>query len=36
MIDFYTNPRSRGAIARWMLEEIGAALCDASLNLAPR
>lgn len=23
MIDFYTNPRSRGAIARWMLEEIG-------------
>lgn len=25
MIDFYTNPRSRGAIARWMLEEIGQA-----------
>lgn len=24
MIDFYTNPRSRGAIARWMLEEVGA------------
>lgn len=23
MIDFYTNPRSRGAIAQWMLEEIG-------------
>ena len=23
MIRFYTNPRSRGAIARWMLEEIG-------------
>lgn len=23
MIDFYTNPRSRGAIARWMLEETG-------------
>ena len=23
MIDFYTNPLSRGAIARWMLEEIG-------------
>lgn len=23
MIDFYTNPRSRGAMARWMLEEIG-------------
>jgi glutathione S-transferase len=24
MIEFYTNPKSRGAIARWMLEEIGA------------
>ncbi|MCB1405245.1 MAG: glutathione S-transferase family protein [Rhodobacteraceae bacterium] len=24
MIAFYTNPRSRGAIVRWMLEEIGA------------
>ncbi|MCB1396981.1 MAG: glutathione S-transferase family protein [Rhodobacteraceae bacterium] len=24
MIDFYTNPRSRGAIVRWMLEETGA------------
>ena len=24
MIDFYTNPRSRGLIAQWMLEEIGA------------
>lgn len=24
MIEFYTNPRSRGAIARWMLEEVGA------------
>ena len=24
MIDFYTNPRSRGAIVRWMLEEVGA------------
>ncbi|HPD92013.1 MAG: glutathione S-transferase family protein [Rhodobacter sp.] len=23
MIDFYTNPQSRGAIAHWMLEEIG-------------
>ncbi|MEZ5752394.1 MAG: glutathione S-transferase family protein [Paracoccaceae bacterium] len=23
MIDFYTNPRSRGAIIHWMLEEIG-------------
>lgn len=23
MIDFYTNPRSRGAMVRWMLEEIG-------------
>ena len=23
-IDFYTNPRSRGAIVRWMLEEVGA------------
>ena len=23
MIDFYTNPKSRGAIARWMLEEVG-------------
>lgn len=23
MIDFYTNPHSRGAIARWMLEEVG-------------
>jgi glutathione S-transferase len=24
MIDFYTNPRSRGLIVHWMLEEIGA------------
>ncbi|PVH29254.1 glutathione S-transferase family protein [Pararhodobacter oceanensis] len=24
MIDFYTNPKSRGVITRWMLEEIGA------------
>lgn len=24
MIDFYTNSRSRGAIVRWMLEEVGA------------
>ena len=23
-IDFFTNPRSRGAIAHWMLEEVGA------------
>lgn len=23
-IDFYTNPRSRGAIVHWMLEEVGA------------
>lgn len=23
-IQFYTNPMSRGQIARWMLEEIGA------------
>ncbi len=23
MIDFYTNPRSRGTMVRWMLEEIG-------------
>ena len=23
MIDFYTNPRSRGAMVAWMLEEIG-------------
>ena len=23
MIRFYTNPRSRGAIVRWMLEEVG-------------
>ena len=23
-IDFYTNPMSRGQIARWMLEEVGA------------
>ena len=24
MIEFYTNPQSRGRIARWMLEEVGA------------
>lgn len=24
MIEFYTHPKSRGAIARWMLEEVGA------------
>lgn len=24
-VNFYTNPRSRGRIARWMLEEVGAA-----------
>lgn len=24
MIDFYTNPRSRGLIVNWMLEEVGA------------
>lgn len=24
MIEFYTNPRSRGGIVRWMLEEVGA------------
>jgi glutathione S-transferase len=24
IIDFWTNPRSRGAIAHWMLEEVGA------------
>ncbi|WP_323035666.1 glutathione S-transferase family protein [Pararhodobacter sp.] len=24
MIEFYTNPRSRGTMARWMLEEVGA------------
>ncbi len=23
MITFYTNPQSRGRIARWMLEEVG-------------
>jgi len=23
-VDFYTNPRSRGAIVHWMLEEVGA------------
>jgi glutathione S-transferase len=34
-IVFYTNPRSRGAIARWMLEEIGAPYRAEILQFGP-
>jgi glutathione S-transferase len=33
-IDFYTNPMSRGQIARWMLEEVGAAYDTHILDYA--
>lgn len=32
---FYTNPRSRGAIVHWMLEEVGAAYETVSLEYGP-
>jgi glutathione S-transferase len=32
---FYTNPRSRGAIARWMLEEVGAPYRAEILGYGP-
>lgn len=34
-IDFYTNPRSRGAIAHWMLEEVGAPYARHVLDFGP-
>ena len=34
-IDFYTNPMSRGRIARWMLEEIGAPYQEHVLGYGP-
>lgn len=34
-IKFYTNPRSRGAIVRWMLEEVGADYETKVLNFGP-
>src|SRR4051812_37142462 len=33
---FYTNPQSRGRIARWMLEEIGAEYRTEVLDYATR
>ena len=34
-IVFYTNPRSRGAIARWMLEEVGEPYEETVLDFGP-
>ena len=33
-LNFYTNPMSRGRIARWMLEEVGAAYETEVLDYA--
>lgn len=33
-LTFYTNPRSRGRIARWMLEEVGAPYDTVLLDYA--
>jgi glutathione S-transferase len=35
IIDFWTNPRSRGAIAHWMLEEVGAPYRTHVLDYGP-
>jgi len=35
-VDFWTNPRSRGAIVHWMLEEVGRTMRSASSTSAPR
>jgi glutathione S-transferase len=32
---FYTNPKSRGSIARWMLEEVGAPYRTVSIDYGP-
>ena len=32
---FYTNPMSRGRIARWMLEEVGAPYRTELLEFGP-
>lgn len=34
-LTFWTNPRSRGAIVRWMLEEVGAPYDTVVLNYGP-
>lgn len=34
-LTFYTNPRSRGAIVRWMLEEVGAPYDTVVLDYGP-
>lgn len=34
-IDFYTNPMSRGQIARWALEEVGAPYTEHLLGFGP-
>ena len=36
MLTFYTNPMSRGRIARWMLEETGAPYETICWTTAPR
>ncbi|MBB4658408.1 glutathione S-transferase family protein [Parvularcula dongshanensis] len=35
MLDFYTNPMSRGQTVRWMLEEVGADYQERLMNWGP-